>query len=165
MHDVESLLWILVWVVAHHSRDKKTWKINDTAKELISDLSQNNYRQLAKDKELLLSNRRRLVTTISGLDNDWSKDLLPVIEALANFIHAYLYVQPEPPKATRKSTNPQGFNPSIVLADPTVGNSVEPHRTYTNEPRLHTYARLLNIFTEEIATLEETYPSIDLSRM
>ncbi|KAG8765014.1 hypothetical protein FRC12_007731 [Ceratobasidium sp. 428] len=165
MHDVESLLWILVWVVAHRSQDETTWKVNGIAKRLISDLSGNDYPHLIDKKLVLLSNYRELVSTISGLDNDWSEDLLPVIKALVDFIHAYLYFEPKPPKANHKSMNPQDFNPSIVLADPKVEDSVEPHRTYTNEPRLHTYARLLNIFMEEIATLEEKCPSIDLSRM
>ncbi|KAG8693065.1 hypothetical protein FRC09_010765 [Ceratobasidium sp. 395] len=169
MHDVESLFWILIWVVAHRSQKNTTWKVNNAAKQLIRDLSQNNYQRLGRDKALLLRDHRRLVSTIRNLKNDWSEDLIPTIKRLAEILFVYLYVQPEPLPASAESADAgDSDSEDIIKLAELTRRPMEPeeqHRTYMNEPRLHTFVRLLNLFKEEIHALEKKCPSVDLSQM
>ncbi|KAG9124877.1 hypothetical protein FRC07_009909 [Ceratobasidium sp. 392] len=163
MHDVESLLWILVWVVAHRSQDKKTWKINDTAKRLIRKLSQNNYESLASDKEMLLTNRSKLVSNIRNLKNDWSDDLIPIIKDLADILYLYLYVgNTSTGPVEDEDSDSDFFNPPNPMKQVKGSSDEKIHRAYMAEPRINTFVHLLRIFRKRTRALQVKYPSVDL---
>ncbi|KAG9098850.1 hypothetical protein FRC07_010580 [Ceratobasidium sp. 392] len=147
MHDVESLFWILLWVLAHHSRDKDEWKVNDSAKHVIGMLSQNSLEHFRHYKQLLLGDQRELRTCISKLDNDWSRDLADLIGHLANFLFMYLYYDP---KASKAPIAARGLDPDelelVVDTQSSTEHLTKEHVTYITEPRSRTFLRLLLMF-------------------
>jgi hypothetical protein len=90
IHDAESLLWTLVWVVAHRSQDKGSWKINTHAQQLIRDLSRKDMRDLGTFKSRLFEGQL-LARDVYECNNDWSKALAPVVHELAVFFRLYFY--------------------------------------------------------------------------
>ncbi|KAG9105099.1 hypothetical protein FRC07_009625 [Ceratobasidium sp. 392] len=171
MHDVESLLWILIWVVAHRSQDETEWKVNEIAQVVISGLSRNNLTNLHEYKDKQLRDRRRLADTIRGLRNDWSDDLAPIIEDLVEFVFLYLYFQPEPLRAVANLADLEEhgydeYNLAGAVQKPRQESADEEfHRIYMTEPRIHTFVRLLLIFSKGIRVLESKCPSVDLTRV
>ncbi|KAG8787686.1 hypothetical protein FRC12_015363 [Ceratobasidium sp. 428] len=97
IHDVESLLWLLVWVVAHHSQKEDSWQINETAQEVIEELRQIGWDEIAAYKKRLLSTKYGLRGTVRKFDHNWSEQLAPVIGRLASFLHTYIYPYLETP--------------------------------------------------------------------
>jgi hypothetical protein len=97
IHDVESLLWILVWAVAHRSQKSVSWEVNANAQELIQHLSQNNMRQLGAFKSDRLEYGGLLRRAISACDNDFSKALASGVGQLAEFFRIYFYKFPNTP--------------------------------------------------------------------
>ncbi|KAG9118964.1 hypothetical protein FRC07_006250 [Ceratobasidium sp. 392] len=169
MHDVESLLWILIWVVAHRSQDETEWKVNDTAKDLISNLSQNNLASLSEKKQLLLHDQNRLVTAILGLENDWSKALVPIIQSLAKFLFVYLYAKPALATATvnhsdSEESDSEDYNLAGAAEESLMEKAEFFHEIYNTEPRVHTFVRLFKIFNKEIRMLKSKCPAVDLTR-
>ncbi|KAG8727873.1 hypothetical protein FRC10_005553, partial [Ceratobasidium sp. 414] len=169
MHDVESLFWVLVWVVANRSQDENAWRVNDTAKEIIKSLSQNDLAKLRDYKDLLLHNRRRLVSDIRNLKNDWSENLAPIIRRLAYFLYIYLYCDPK--DTLDSSADPEDSDSSEDLdldedaqeSNDQLDNSL--HLTYITEPRSRTFARLLKMFRKNIRVLKHKCPPIDWNQV
>ncbi|KAG8744492.1 hypothetical protein FRC10_010057 [Ceratobasidium sp. 414] len=152
IHDIESLLWVLIWVVARRSQVKDHWKINTTAEDVIRKLSQNDLRSLGEYKRNLLADRARLEEKIDDLENDWSEDLAGVIGELADYIYTYLYFRP--PKSTRLRTAPDFRVKQMQL-----------HETYMAQSRSDTFATLFGILDVTIAELQARCSIIDFSKL
>jgi hypothetical protein len=133
IHDAESLLWILVWVVAHRSQEKGSWKVNAHAQQLIANLSQNDMCQLGTFKADLLEGKT-LGRKVQACNNDWSRELAPVVHKLAVFFQLYFYETTE-------------------FADDT--SEEEAHELMMNEPREATFDRLFAILDTHIARLKD----------
>ncbi|KAG9120900.1 hypothetical protein FRC07_003373 [Ceratobasidium sp. 392] len=153
MHDIESLFWVLVWVVAHRSRSNEIWKVNAEAEDVIKKLSQNEFHSLGEYKRSLLENPVALETKIESFDNDWSKDLSRVIGDLADYMRAYLYFQP--PDPTRPISSRREH--LLVLA--------QQHEKYTTCPRITTFVDLFEILNETITMLKTQRPGIDFHQL
>ncbi|KAG8695300.1 hypothetical protein FRC09_009251 [Ceratobasidium sp. 395] len=149
IHDVESLLWVLIWVVAHHSQKEDTWQINETAREVIQELSQNNWNKLATYKANQLSNTDGLKKTIRRFDNKWSEQIADVIGRLASFLYPYIYISPE--LATADDDTQMFF--------------ANRHEILTTCSRSATFAQLFQIFDAALAKLENDCPPIDGSKL
>ncbi|KAG9124768.1 hypothetical protein FRC07_010291 [Ceratobasidium sp. 392] len=149
MHDIESLFWVLVWIVAHQSRSKTEWKINAQAEEVIKSLSQNDLKLLGGYKLGLIKQQFWLEETIEKFDNDWSEDLAEVIGDLAQYIFTYFYV------GNLKSAQ-RGSSRRAQAAD-----QISKHEEYMVSPRSTTFVHLFNILNDAISRLEDKYPKID----
>ncbi|KAG9080616.1 hypothetical protein FRC06_006344, partial [Ceratobasidium sp. 370] len=66
IHDVESLLWVLIWVIAHRSQ-KETWQVSKAAQELIQELSRNDLSKLGRYKRAMLGDAQYEVTKKLGM--------------------------------------------------------------------------------------------------
>ncbi|KAG8792502.1 hypothetical protein FRC12_005933 [Ceratobasidium sp. 428] len=153
IHDVESLLWVLVWVVAKRSQSEKRWKINNVAKAVITGLSQSDMALLQDYKKSFLlasGHPGTFEAKIKGFENDWSDDLTDVICDLANYIWCYLYFEP----STRLRSSRRR---------PTEEEAT--HEEYTTRSRSNTFADLFGIFDDAIVALEAKYPPIDLQKL
>lgn len=149
MHDVESLLWVLVWVVAHRSQDEGSWKINAVAQQLIRDFSQHDTRQLGVFKAgLLLGNA--LVQSVYECHNDFSEALAPAIGEMAEFIHCYFY-------------NPPSFKYIGGRRKKRALEDNKEHELMMSESREATFSRLFAILDAHIDRLN--HHSIDTTRL
>ncbi|QRV83929.1 hypothetical protein RhiJN_11945 [Ceratobasidium sp. AG-Ba] len=89
IHDIESVLWVLVWVVAHH----KPTTMNQAAKDFARSLSEPNLRKLYHFKQGTIESYDSLERNIRRFDNGWSEDLASIIRELAVFHFHFLYVE------------------------------------------------------------------------
>ncbi|QRV83914.1 kinase domain protein [Ceratobasidium sp. AG-Ba] len=89
IHDIESVLWVLVWVVAHH----EPGAMNPAAKDFARSLSEPNLRKLYHFKQGTIESYDSLERNIRRFDNGWSEDLAPVIQELAIFLSFFMYVR------------------------------------------------------------------------
>ncbi|KAG8711645.1 hypothetical protein FRC08_015645 [Ceratobasidium sp. 394] len=152
IHDIESLLWVLIWVVAHRSQDKDCWKVNTTAGDVIRKLSQNDLHSLGEYKRSLLTDRARLEEKIDDFENDWSGDLAGVIGELADYIFTYIYFRPLKPTRVRAASD---FRVK----------QMQLHETYMTQSRSDTFATLFGILDVTIAELQARCPVIDFGRL
>ncbi|KAG8709334.1 hypothetical protein FRC08_018393 [Ceratobasidium sp. 394] len=153
IHDAESLLWVLIWVVAHRSRREDRWEVNDKAARMIQKLSTNDFTFLWESKEAMLSGTQWLVSDIWEMGTELSKDLASVIGQLAGFFYLYLYAAPPNPES------------SISDSDSDLVDLVEPcplrviklalHKQYIEESRSQTFDRLFATINRCIARLEK----------
>jgi uncharacterized protein YneF (UPF0154 family) len=143
IHDVESLLWILVWVVAHRSQDANSWKINSHAEKLIRNLSQNDMSELGAFKSGLFQGDA-LALQVEGCGNKWSEALVSVIDELAQFFYLYYYRKPN--YTTRGARAEQ------------VRKYTELHDLMMEESREATFARLFRILDDHIDLLKDDGP-------
>ncbi|KAG8698336.1 hypothetical protein FRC09_007285 [Ceratobasidium sp. 395] len=149
IHDVESLLWVLVWVVAHHSQKEDRWQISKAARKVIQGMSQNNWDNLVDYKKGLLSDSFGLRDTIRKFDNKWSDQLAPVIGRLASFLYQYIYIS-----STSVATKDEYF---VFL--------VNRHEKLTTCSRSSIFAQLFEIFDDDLANLVADCPPIDDSKL
>ncbi|KAG9080048.1 hypothetical protein FRC06_007135, partial [Ceratobasidium sp. 370] len=152
IHDIESLLWVLIWAVAHRSQDKDIWKVNTTAEDVIRKLSQNDLHSLGEYKRNLLADRARLEEKIDDFENDWSGDLAGVIGELADYIYTYLYFRPLKPTRIRAA-------PDFRV------KQMQLHEAYMIQPRSDTFASLFDILDVTITDLQARCPIIDFSKL
>ncbi|KAG8678054.1 hypothetical protein FRC08_018098 [Ceratobasidium sp. 394] len=169
IHDVESLFWVLVWVLAHRSLEASRWKVNDTAKYIITQLSQHNIFALGTYKRSMFYNRQ-LLSGIRNLENDWSQDLAPVINTLADFFYLYLYFEPTgiTPSAQGADSDESESSDDSDLEDPTPSTEQTAqtlHDKYTAESRSQTFARVFKILNTSIRELKHKKLSIDWNRL
>ncbi|KAG9090764.1 hypothetical protein FS749_000308 [Ceratobasidium sp. UAMH 11750] len=146
IHDTESLLWVLIWVVAHHSTRKDRWEVNSAAAEMIQRLSTHDLKSLWRDKKAMLSDFRQLISDIRKMETDLSKDLAPVIGELAMFFYIYLHAAP-------LNLGPSASGPDFGLGP------VDPyealHKDYIVESRSQTFDRLFMMVNRHIAWLNK----------
>ncbi|KAG8695299.1 hypothetical protein FRC09_009250 [Ceratobasidium sp. 395] len=147
IHDVESLLWVLIWVVAHHSQKEDSWQINETAQDVIEELRQNNWDNLTAYKRRLISDVFGIQENIRKFDNKWSEKLAPVIGLLASFLYSYMYICPE--------------SLVDVMDDEYFAFLASHHEKLIACSRSSTFARLFRILDATLAKLETDCPSIN----
>ncbi|KAG8747358.1 hypothetical protein FRC10_001537, partial [Ceratobasidium sp. 414] len=157
VHDAESLLWVLIWVVAHRSIHKDRWEINDTAAWMIRELSKHDIVSLRRTKESMLSLSQQLVSDIMEMGTEFSKDLAPIIGELADCFYLYLYAAPSNPKPATSDSD----------SDSDPADSAEPnmyhqaklalHKQYIEESRSQTFDRLFAIINRRITRLKKRH--------
>ncbi|KAG8760237.1 hypothetical protein FRC12_009602 [Ceratobasidium sp. 428] len=151
IHDVESLLWVLIWVIAHHSQKEGSWQINETAQDVIKELRQNDLDKLATYKRCLIWDAFGIQKTVRKFDNKWSEQLAPVIGQLAWFLCAYICIRPE------LFVNLKDDEHSAFLTSH--------HKKLITCSRSSTFAQLFHILGAALAELETDCPPIDNSKL
>ncbi|KAG8751115.1 hypothetical protein FRC12_012593 [Ceratobasidium sp. 428] len=151
IHDVESLFWVLVWVVAHRSISKDSWRVGEDAAGVLQDLSQPDFSKLGRYKKDKISSGGGLRALVQGFGNDLCKDLAPVIGSLAHFLSAYLYFEPEP------ADDPDFEDLRAAQA--------QLHEKFTSYPRSATFGHLFTILDRTITTLKAKNLGIDFSQL
>ncbi|KAG9080370.1 hypothetical protein FRC06_006671, partial [Ceratobasidium sp. 370] len=149
IHDVESLLWVLIWVIAHRSQKKETWQVSKAAQELIQELSRNDFSKLGRYKQSMLGETSGLEKLIRGLGNDWCEDLAPVVGELADYLYTYIYFEPAPGYSRRLHRKAQAAA----------------HEEFTTCSRSTTFVHLFDILDCAIAVLEAKCPQIDFCQL
>ncbi|KAG8735515.1 hypothetical protein FRC10_010424, partial [Ceratobasidium sp. 414] len=139
IHDIESLLWVLIWMTAHHEPSK----MNREAREFVQELSQYDLRKLGKFKLSTIKAYEDLDSNILKFNNTWSNDLAPVIQELAEFLFHFLY-------ATKPTTKKQLKYTTMVAAFQT-------HEELTSLTRWEVFSRVLGILSESIGDLAKKY--------
>ncbi|KAG8707337.1 hypothetical protein FRC08_000575 [Ceratobasidium sp. 394] len=139
IHDIESLLWVLIWMTAHHEPSK----MNINAREFIQELSQYDLRKLGKFKLSTIKAYEDLDSSIINFDNSWSEDLAPVIQELAEFLYHFLY-------ATEPTTKKQLKYSTMVAA-------FQKHRELMSLTRWDVFSHVLGILAESIEGLTKKY--------
>jgi hypothetical protein len=152
IHDVESLLWVLVWVVAHRSQNSDSWEINTDAQELIQNLSQNSMRRLGTYKADLLDGGL-LGRTVDRCGNDFSKALAPVVGELADLFRIYFY----------NLHNEPSFKFLVGKAKGRALEDKNEHELLMSESREATFDRLFAILDAHIEGLK--HHPIDLTKL
>ncbi|KAG8734563.1 hypothetical protein FRC10_011656, partial [Ceratobasidium sp. 414] len=164
VHDAESLLWVLIWVVAHRSAHEDRWEINDKAARTIQKLSKHDITSLWENKKGMLSDTRELVSDIKEMGTEFSKDLAPVIGELADFFYLYLYAAPSNPEpATSDSDSDSDLDPADS-AEPNMYHQAKLalHKQYIGESRIQTFDRLFAIINRRITRLKKRHTLNDL---
>lgn len=133
LHDIESVFWVLVWVVAQRSLNRTEWEVNSDAREMIQDLSERDLKRLGRQKTGII-NDLVLEDRIKRFGNDWSNTLAPVIAELSGELQTYLYA----PKSSgaKSSARRQA--------------AVKEHLEYQSEYREATFQKFLGIFRNHI---------------
>ncbi|KAG8788009.1 hypothetical protein FRC12_015009 [Ceratobasidium sp. 428] len=151
IHDVESLFWVLVWVVAHRSQKKDTWQVSSKAGALLKKLSQSDFSELGDYKRSKISDANGLRALVEALGNDLCEDLAPVIGRLADFLYAYIYVKPQA----------AGDSEFDLMAR----FQAELHEKHTSCSRSATFGYLFTILDHTISTLKAKNLEIDFSQL
>jgi hypothetical protein len=152
IHDVESLLWVLVWVVAHRSQVKDSWKINGHAEKLIRKLSQNDMSELGSDKGDFLDGGL-LGRAVDRCGNDFSDALAPVVGELADFFRIYFY----------NLHNESSFKFLVGKAKERALEDKNEHELLMSESREATFGRLFAILDAQIERLK--HHPIDFTKL
>ncbi|KAG8726358.1 hypothetical protein FRC10_007226 [Ceratobasidium sp. 414] len=150
IHDVESLLWVLIWVLAHRSQKKETWRVSQVAEEIIQELSRHDLSKLGRYKRAMLADITGLGKLIRELENDWCEDLAPVICGLADYLYTYLYFEPPPP----------GYSRRLHLQAQAAS-----HEEFTSCSRSTTFTHLLDILDGAVTVLDAKRPKIDFRHL
>ncbi|KAG8709989.1 hypothetical protein FRC09_000362, partial [Ceratobasidium sp. 395] len=148
IHDVESLFWVLVWVVAHRSQKEDTWQVSKEAETLMRKLSQPDLTDLGDYKRKTLSDVEDLDRQVRGFGNDLCEDLAPIIGELAEFLFVYIYVNPPVPGLT-------GYRKFRA----------QTHEEYTSDSRDTTFTHLFSLFDGTIAKLQAKHLKVDFSQL
>ncbi|KAG8788008.1 hypothetical protein FRC12_015008 [Ceratobasidium sp. 428] len=151
IHDVESLFWVLVWVVAHRSQKEDTWQVSKEAEAVMRKLSESDISKLSEYKRDKICNGGGFQRLVYGFNNDLCQDLAPVIGQLADFLSAYLYFQPQ--------------SLGYVSRFDTLRNAqAQLHKELTSCSRSTTFSFLFDILDPAIATLEAKHLAINFGR-
>ncbi|KAG8709990.1 hypothetical protein FRC09_000363 [Ceratobasidium sp. 395] len=151
IHDVESLFWVLVWVVAYRSQGEDSWQVSKETEAVMRGLSQCDFSELSEYKIDKICNGSSLERLVRGFNNDLCEDLAPVIASLAQFISIYLYFDPAPP------SDPD-FEPLYMV-------KAQLHDKYMSYPRSGIFGHLFTILNRAIATLEAKDLTIDFGQL
>ncbi|KAG9081261.1 hypothetical protein FRC06_005684 [Ceratobasidium sp. 370] len=152
IHDAESLLWVLIWVVAHHSMYEDRWEISDAAAGIIRQLSVHNIKTLWQGKENMLFNWIRLVSNVQDMGTQLAQDLAPVIGELAHFFLIYLYYTP-------LDSGPDSGPTNLDLLSHITQPYDALHKQYVEESRHQTFDRLFGIINRHITWLQKMRPT------
>ncbi|KAG8720643.1 hypothetical protein FRC12_016299 [Ceratobasidium sp. 428] len=148
IHDVESLFWVLVWVVAYRSQGEDTWQVSKEAEALMRKLSQSDLSELGDYKRKTLSDVEDLDRLVRGFGNDLCEDLAPIIGELAEFLFIYIYVNPAVPGLT-------GYRKLRAQS----------HEEYTSDSQGNTFTYLFGLLDGTIAELQAKHLKIDFSQL
>ncbi|QRW05813.1 hypothetical protein RhiLY_04812 [Ceratobasidium sp. AG-Ba] len=172
IHDAESLLWVLIWTVAHRSVSEERWEIMPNAEKIIRQLSKLDISDLCEHKLNMISDGQRLMDRILEMETDLADGLAEVIGRLADFFYTYLY---SGYKTSRTGPSARSHSKRGPQSDPSAGAAVGPkrpiftqpsqthqarhmlHKQYIEESRTQTFNRLFDILNEPVAQLREWY--------
>ncbi|KAG9082193.1 hypothetical protein FRC07_014282, partial [Ceratobasidium sp. 392] len=172
IHNLESLMWVLIWVVAH----EEPAKMSDEACNLIRNLSQYDLNALGNFKRSFIKNYEEAGKTISDFGNSWSIKLAPVIQDMAFFFDHFLY--PTMPCIDR--SGPQNSNsnrsvprnPRLTVHKKTANQAAEYAQTrlkiqdqFMKYDRLTAFHHLLGVVTDAIENLSGTDEPVDLNKL
>ncbi|KAG8770178.1 hypothetical protein FRC12_004465 [Ceratobasidium sp. 428] len=87
IHDFESLMWVLIWMVAH----EKPNQLSDEARDFIRSLTQPNLNTLGDFKRRFVMGHMLVAEKISAFGNPWSRKLAHTIQHMAHFFACLLY--------------------------------------------------------------------------
>ncbi|KAG8712452.1 hypothetical protein FRC09_019855 [Ceratobasidium sp. 395] len=149
IHDVESLFWVLIWVVAKRSQSLKRWKVNGAAEEVIVKLSQASMSSLGRYKKKFMAlsvTPEVFEDSIIEFENDWSADLAGITCRLANYLWIYLYVRPRWQQAAPSE------------------NQIK-QEEYATHSRSGVFIDVFRILDDAIASLEAKYSKIDVHKL
>ncbi|QRV76919.1 phosphoribosylformylglycinamidine synthase [Ceratobasidium sp. AG-Ba] len=172
IHDAESLLWVLIWTVAHRSVSEERWEITPNAEKIIRQLSKLDISDLCEHKLNMISDGQRLRDMILEMETDLADGLAEVIGRLADFFYTYLY---SGHKTSRTGLSARSHFKRGPQSDPSAGAAVGPkrpiftqpsqthqarhmlHKQYIEESRTQTFNRLFDILNEPVTQLKEWY--------
>ncbi|QRV97977.1 hypothetical protein RhiJN_25996 [Ceratobasidium sp. AG-Ba] len=139
IHDLESLLWVLIWIVIHH----EPRAMNQAAKDLAQSLSEPNLRKLYRFKSDTIALYGSLEHKIRELNNGWSDDLAAVIEELGSFVYHFLYFKDLAGGVARRDAAKEFHR--------------QEHRRLMNLTRWEVFEEFLGIFDHWTRELSEKY--------
>ncbi|QRV92138.1 hypothetical protein RhiJN_20156 [Ceratobasidium sp. AG-Ba] len=175
IHDAESLLWVLIWTVAHCSVSQERWEITPAAERFIRQLSKLDVAALCEHKRGMISDGPRLAKKIRELKTDFAIALSPVIGQLADFFFIYLYSAPDTLPLFSSSSSfkdiPQSSSNRSSISDMEkiiLEESYQElsrahqgrynlHKQYIKESRSQTFSRIFDIIRKQILVLEQWY--------
>ncbi|KAG8687252.1 hypothetical protein FRC08_012085 [Ceratobasidium sp. 394] len=160
VHDTESLLWVLIWVVAHRSLRKDRWEINDKAAAMIQKLSTNDLTFLCESKHTMLSDTECLVSNLKDMRTDLSTELAPVVGQLANFFYFYLYVASLNPEPSASHSDLDPVYP--VEPSPYRALKLDLHKQHIEESRSQMFDRLFAMINRSITWLKRKHVLNDM---
>ncbi|CCO35531.1 hypothetical protein BN14_09649 [Rhizoctonia solani AG-1 IB] len=170
MHDVESLFWVMLWMVICQSQEEGRWKVNEHAKGLMKQFSNDDMATLFKDKETLIRDALdgRFSATILKLDNPWCQDLVWLLTDFAELLYYYLYHQVSSSLDPRQVPG-QSFTQNPIKRS--TRNAVRQldayHDQLLNQPHLTTFRDLFEMFDQHICFLKQprTDYQVDMARL
>ncbi|CAE6461806.1 unnamed protein product [Rhizoctonia solani] len=154
MHDIESLFWVLVWVLIRRGKNLDgPWSVNEHAKQLIRDLSNNDFAALGKFKRSFIKSSvdTDCEQEILKLENPWCEDLVLLIQEFGAFLYCYLYA-----KTTRAFSEWAG--------DAFQQGLPQLHDQFLDQPHLQTFEVLFTILERHMGILEKKY-QVDLTKL
>ncbi|KAG8778178.1 hypothetical protein FRC12_025131 [Ceratobasidium sp. 428] len=159
IHDLESLMWVLIWVAAHQSPSE----MNAEARKFVRELSQYELDALGRFKVNFIRGYLDVNATISQFGNTWSTKLAPIIQKMAAFFAHFLY----PTKTKTKAFGPGNSNdaPSTLDAefadfdynedDDEVQRNLQKHLEYMEQKRWKSFMYFLGLFHYSIRELSQ----------
>ncbi|KAG9091855.1 hypothetical protein FRC07_011769, partial [Ceratobasidium sp. 392] len=164
IHDLESLMWVLVWVVAH----QQPAKMNDKARNFVRKLTQYDLNALGEFKRLFIKNFADVETEISDFDNSWSKQLAPIIQEMAYYFAHFLYpTTTNTENSHHESTDPKDeyeyFSFEKKSNTAALELMLKTHNEFMSFNRWTTFIYFLNLFQTSIKTLSKTEKPVDLT--
>jgi hypothetical protein len=171
MHDVESLFWVMLWMVICQSQEEGSWKVNEHAKSLMKQFSNDDMVTLRKDKESLICRAaigQTFTATILELDNPWCKDLAWLLTEFAELLYYYLYHR-APSSLDPRQVLGQSFTQNPIKRS--TRNAVRQldayHDQLLDQPHLTTFQDLFEMFDQHICFLKQsrTDYQVDMARL
>ncbi|CCO35530.1 hypothetical protein BN14_09648 [Rhizoctonia solani AG-1 IB] len=165
MHDVESLFWVMLWMVICQSQEEGSWKVNEHAKSLMKQFSNDGMATLFKDKETLIRPTidRHSSATILRLENPWCKDLVWLLTEFAEFLYYYLYYQVPSSLGLDEVPEEDSDEDSFKRL---FKDAIEQRNVYHNrlldQPNLQTFQRLFRMFDKYIRFLNKKRPDYQM---
>ncbi|KAG8707130.1 hypothetical protein FRC09_002012 [Ceratobasidium sp. 395] len=167
IHDFESLMWVLIWVVAH----EKPKQMSDEARDFIRSLTQRNLNTLGDFKRRFVMGRMLVAEKISAFGNTRSRKLAHTIQHMAHFFACLLYpFKPLEEEIRRNPTVPR--DPKYVLFDFSAPADahiqqllLDRHYEYTKFDRWTTFMYFLNMFQWSIDQLSSVEDSANLEKL
>ncbi|CAE6367534.1 unnamed protein product [Rhizoctonia solani] len=151
MHDIESLFWVLVWVLVRHTQNlDDSWSVNQHAKGLIREFSNSDMAALGKSKKLFIKSScdADCEQEIMKLENPWCEDLVPIIREFGRFLYFYLYADTVLGRFHSRAL--QGL--------------LQQRNEYLDQPHQKTFDCLFEILEDNIRILEKKY-QVDLTKL
>ncbi|KAG9079420.1 hypothetical protein FS749_008541 [Ceratobasidium sp. UAMH 11750] len=166
VHDIESLMWVLVWVTIHQDPQN----MSEKAREFARELSRRDLNALGEFKQSTTQRYLALRQTITEFGNPWSKQLAPTIQTMARFFADFLYPNEDP---NIESSDNQVFAPlefqfrypDFERPDPRAQIGRDEHLLRMKEDRLRTFQYFLELFGCSIASLSPGVEEVDIERV
>ncbi|KAG9084148.1 hypothetical protein FS749_005444 [Ceratobasidium sp. UAMH 11750] len=166
VHDIESLMWVLVWVTIHQDPEN----MSEKARQFARHLSLRDLNALGEFKRSTIQRCLSLRQTITEFGNPWSKQLAPTIQTMARFFADFLYPNED---INSEISDDQAFTPpefqfrypGFGRPDPRAQIGRDEHLRRMKEDRLRTFQYFLQLFRLSIASLSRCVGEVDLERV